>query len=88
MKNTVDHTAQRLIVGEDERVLEFMMNALRLKEGFSISEFEDHSGQAFSAIAKQVDSLNDSGLLLRLNQQIRATEKGYHFLNNLLEEFL
>jgi len=88
MKNTVDHTAQRLIVGEDERVLEFMMNALRLKEGFSISEFEDHSGQAFSAIAKQVDSLNESGLLLLLNQQIRATEKGYHFLNNLLEEFL
>jgi putative oxygen-independent coproporphyrinogen III oxidase len=88
MKNTVDHTAQKLVVGEDERVLEFMMNALRLKEGFSISEFEDHSGQAFSSIAKQVDSLNESGLLVQLNQQIKATEKGYHFLNNLLEEFL
>lgn len=88
MKNTIDHTAQRLVVGEEERVLEFMMNALRLREGFSISEFEDHSGQAFSAIAKQVDFLNQSGLLLQLGQQIRATEKGYHFLNNLLEEFL
>lgn len=88
MKNTIDHTAQRLVVGEEERVLEFMMNALRLKEGFSIAEFEDHSGQAFSSIAKQVDSLNQSGLLLQLGQQIKATEKGYHFLNNLLEEFL
>jgi putative oxygen-independent coproporphyrinogen III oxidase len=88
INNTVDHTAQRLIVGEDERVLEFMMNALRLKDGFSIYEFEDHSGQAFSAIAKQVDALTKSGLLQQINQQIRATEKGYHFLNNLLEEFL
>lgn len=88
VKNTVDHTAERLVVGAEDRVLEFMMNALRLKEGFSISEFENHSGEAFSTIAKQVDSLILAGLLLQRSGQIKATEKGYHFLNNVLEEFL
>ena len=75
-------------MGEEDKVLEFMMNALRLKEGFSVSEFENYSGQAFSAIAKQVDSLSQAGLLDQQHKQIRATTKGYHFLNNLLEEFL
>lgn len=88
IKNTTDHTAERLVVGEEDKVLEFMMNALRLKEGFSVSEFENYSGQAFSAIAKQVDSLSQAGLLDQQHKQIRATTKGYHFLNNLLEEFL
>lgn len=88
INNTVEHSAQRVTVPEEERILEFMMNALRLKQGFSIADFEQRSGHSFGKISKTVDSLVGSGLLLQQENRVLASTKGYHFLNSVLEEFL
>lgn len=88
LQNTVDHTAEKKAVNEESRILEFMMNGLRLKDGFTIDEFEAYTGRAFSHVAKKVDSLVDTGLMTKTDRSITTTAKGYHFLNNVLEEFL
>lgn len=88
MSNTVQHTAERVTVTHEERILEFMMNALRLKAGFSITDFEERTGHSFGEISKTVSTLIGSGLLLQKNNRVLASAKGYHFLNSVLEEFL
>ena len=72
----------------EARALEFLLNALRLKEGFSIFLFEGRTGVSFSTIGKQVEYLIAQDLLSQTGAQIQATEKGYELLNSVLEEFL
>ena len=88
LSSSVDRTAERLVVSEDERPFEFLLNALRLRRGFSIDEFEKRTGVTFSSIGKKVEYLSAQDLLDVTNGQITTTERGYRLLNNLLEEFL
>lgn len=67
---------------------EFLLNALRLRDGFSVHQFETCTGVTFSTISKQVDLLQKRGLLKRDEDCIYASERGYQFLNTVLEEFL
>ncbi|MBZ0091867.1 MAG: radical SAM family heme chaperone HemW [Sulfuricellaceae bacterium] len=79
----------------DERVLtaadlpfEFMMNALRLTDGFSPPLFEARTGLALETVAPILRQAQARGLLAQDEQQIRPTEKGRDFLNDLLQMFL
>ena len=67
---------------------EFMLNALRLKQGFEPDLFEHHTGQSISIIKNQLSQAEDLGLLVINSKQIRSSEKGYNFLNDLIERFL
>jgi oxygen-independent coproporphyrinogen-3 oxidase len=68
--------------------VEFLLNALRLREGFSISQFESLTGLPFSGYLKQVESLQHQGLLTIEGERITTTARGYQFLNTVLEAFL
>jgi len=72
----------------DERVIEFLLNALRSRQGFSESLFQSRTGLPFSAIGKKVEYLIASDFLQKKNGRIAASDKGYRLLNNLLQEFL
>jgi oxygen-independent coproporphyrinogen-3 oxidase len=67
---------------------EFMLNALRLKQGFEPDLFEHHTGKSISIIKNQLSQAEDLGLLVINNKKIRSSEKGYNFLNDLIERFL
>jgi coproporphyrinogen III oxidase, anaerobic (EC 1.3.99.22) len=67
---------------------EFMLNALRLKQGFDLNLFEDRTGQSPLAIERQLQQAQDLGLLLIDNKQVKPSDKGYNFLNDLIERFL
>ncbi len=79
-------------VPAEQRALEFLMNALRLRKGFSEEQFEKGTGLTFDTIAKRVEYLLDKGLMTRTDrhdgQFIAASDQGYKILNSLLEEFL
>jgi oxygen-independent coproporphyrinogen-3 oxidase len=64
------------------------MNALRLKQGFSIRHFESRTGLSFSTIEKKVEYLISTNFLFKNGDNIAASERGYLLLNSLLEEFL
>ena len=87
-------TAQGAPVQEEHEVsrpdlaFEFMMNALRLNEGFDSALFQERTGLPLLAIQRELDEAERRGLLKRDHQRIAPTELGQRFLNDLLEIFL
>ncbi len=71
-----------------ELAFEFMLNALRLTNGFAASLFTERTGLPLTAINRQLDLAEQRGLIARDIQHIMPTEKGQLFLNDLLEMFL
>lgn len=68
---------------------EFMLNALRLNEGFSISQFTATTGLTRAHIATPLQQALDQGWLEESsNEHFRPSELGSRFLNNLIELFL
>jgi oxygen-independent coproporphyrinogen-3 oxidase len=67
---------------------EFMLNALRLREGVAATLFAERTGLAPSAIAKPVQVLQDQGLLVRDRERLQTTPLGFDMLNDVLQRFL
>lgn len=72
----------------DQLPLEFLLNALRLREGFTPAQFQQRTGLPFSLIGKQVESLLQRQLLRMQGDHISTTDTGYQFLNSVLEAFV
>ncbi len=75
-------------VAPAEVPFEFMMNALRLTEGFDIPKFEARTGLRFEMVAPILVGLQDRGLLRQVNGRWAPTPTGLRFLNDVLLEFL
>ena len=92
MNHAVDSATQLREISTEERTLEFLMNALRLKEGFSQNLFEVRTGNEFSVISSKISKLIESGFIetnkIHGEDFYCASHKGYRFLNTLLGEFL
>ncbi len=67
---------------------EFLMNALRLHEGFPPALFESRTAQPLTAILPQLKAAEADGLLTIGPERIAPTLRGRRFLNVLLERFL
>jgi oxygen-independent coproporphyrinogen-3 oxidase len=67
---------------------EFMLNALRLIEGFEMKLFWERTGLQISSIEKSLHKAENAGLLERDWRRIRPSARGRLFLNELLELFL
>jgi oxygen-independent coproporphyrinogen-3 oxidase len=83
-----DAALTRRLVGRHELAFEFMLNALRLTEGFAAASFSARTGLAWQAIAATVQAAIGRGLLLRTEDGYRPSALGLRFLNDLLLEFL
>jgi len=80
--------SEEQVVGPRDLPFEFMMNALRLTEGFPVAMFTERTGLPITAAAKALDAAEEKGLIARDHERIRPTERGQHFLNDLLQLFL
>ena len=73
----------------DELLFEFMLNALRLNEGFSESLFEDRTGLSAGVLLAATQSARRRGLIERaVSGTWMPTELGGRFLNDLQSEFV
>lgn len=84
---------QRLVrhewVSEAELPFEFMLNTLRLRDGFEQALFEERTGLPWSSIASRVITAEQRGLLVREgDQHWLPTPFGRQFLNDLVSLFL
>jgi putative oxygen-independent coproporphyrinogen III oxidase len=79
---------ERRDVTAAELPFEFMMNTLRLCDGFATRLFQERTGLGLAAIQKQLLAAQDEGLLVVSNENIAPTLKGQRFLNALLRGFL
>ncbi|MFA5826209.1 MAG: radical SAM family heme chaperone HemW, partial [Gallionellaceae bacterium] len=75
-------------VSHRDIAFEFMMNALRLNEGFDAALFTERTSLPLLAIRRELEEAEKRGLLLRDLQRIAPTRQGQRFLNDLLEIFL
>ncbi|HLS85046.1 MAG TPA: radical SAM family heme chaperone HemW [Burkholderiales bacterium] len=71
-----------------ELPFEFMLNALRLVEGFETPLFAERTGLALTTIERRLRAAEEKGLIERDWQRIRPTARGRRFLNDLLGLFL
>jgi oxygen-independent coproporphyrinogen-3 oxidase len=69
-------------------VVEFMMNALRLTDGFSPDLFEQRTGLPIAVLAPTLEDAVAQGFLDVGADWIRPTEIGHRYLNELLYLFL
>lgn len=67
---------------------EFMLNALRLTDGFDPNLFGERTGMNIGSITKALNEAESKGLLYRDHKLIKPTELGQRFLNDLQEMFL
>lgn len=82
------------MIGGDERIeparrpFEFMLNALRLSEGFALEAFEARCGMDRSAIAEPLERACQNDWIEIEPGRIRPTELGRRFNNDLVALFL
>jgi putative oxygen-independent coproporphyrinogen III oxidase len=67
---------------------EYMLNALRLKDGFGLQQFSERTGLAITAIQKGLEEAERKGLIERDFARVKPSLRGYDFLNDLQSLFL
>jgi putative oxygen-independent coproporphyrinogen III oxidase len=72
----------------EELPFEFMLNALRLVDGFPLALFTQRTGLPLTAIQRQLAEAERKGLLDRDLHRVWPTERGRLFLNELMGLFV
>jgi putative oxygen-independent coproporphyrinogen III oxidase len=67
---------------------EFMLNALRLKGGFSLSDYTERTGLALTSLQKGLQQAEQKGLVQRDFERVWPTDLGFDFLSDLQALFL
>ncbi len=75
------------VLNDEDRLFEFLLNALRLREGFEIQLFEQRTGIQSSTLLDACRAV-DPELLVIDKDRIATSRRGYDFLNEVLENFL
>ncbi len=90
----MDNALAGQAVAQDDEVkradlpFEYMLNALRLKEGFALQDFSDRTGLPLSAIQQGLAQAEQKGLVERDFARVRPTQRGFDFLSDLQALFL
>ena len=80
--------AEEHVVAQNELPFEFMLNALRLVQGFDAALFQKRTTIPLAQIEKTLAIAEKDALIERRAGRITPTLKGQRFLNQLLERFL
>ena len=75
-------------VSPADLAFEFMMNALRLTDGFASTLFGERTGLPLTMVFPTLDRAAAAGLIERDHAHIRPTVRGRQFLNDLIGMFL
>jgi oxygen-independent coproporphyrinogen-3 oxidase len=75
-------------IGPERRPFDFMLNALRLNEGFALPLFEARTGLPRDAIAAELDRARAQGWLEVHGDHVVPTALGRHFANDVIALFL
>lgn len=85
--NTENKLAGTTLITKEDLPLEFMMNALRLNQGFTQQLFEQRTGLDFSQVKNTIAQLQAQGLMETSDKFYHTSQKGRLFLNNVIAKF-
>nr|WP_315849154.1 radical SAM family heme chaperone HemW [uncultured Rhodoferax sp.] len=80
--------AQDNEVARADLPFEYMLNALRLRNGFGLRDFTERTGLAITAIEASLQEAERKGLIERDFARVRPTVRGFDFLSDLQALFL
>lgn len=86
--NAGDAVAERRWVAPPERAFEFLLNALRLVDGFTWRQFAERTGLSPFAVRPRLEAAAGQGLIVLDADGARATARGFELLDGVLEPFL
>lgn len=86
LESSKQYTAQKWVIPSDDLPLEYMMNRLRLRKPFTAAEYECRTGLLISSIEPLLKEAEKKGLM-SVEDAVHVTDKGFRYLNNLLEMF-
>jgi len=78
--------AEAIVVAE--LPLEFIMNHLRLKQGFTLETYQAATGLAAGTLEPALSDCVKQNLLIQQNNHYYCSEQGWNFLDNILEKFI
>lgn len=93
-KTYIEHAMRGAAIQEENELerneipFEFMLNGLRLNQGFDVNLFYERTGLILNSIEKPLQLAEQKGLLERDHQTIRPSALGRRFLNDLQQIFL
>ena len=71
-----------------ELPLEFIMNQLRLKQGFTAENYFASTGLSISTLEPALSESLQQGLLINQDDRYFCSEQGWNFMDNILEKFM
>ncbi len=80
--------AEERTLADDDLLFEFLLNALRLADGFEASLFPRRTGLDGRLLRRRLRPLMGRGLIEHRGGRYAATPRGARFLNDVLEELL
>ena len=87
-------TSQQSFYGDENQVpqneiaFEFMMNALRLSDGFELSLFEQRTRLPMASIEQLLLKHKKQGLINIDHNKLRLSTRGKQMVNNMLQDYL
>jgi putative oxygen-independent coproporphyrinogen III oxidase len=68
---------------QDDLVLEFMINALRLKQGFTLQQFSLTTGLPDDVISEGINEAITKGLMEMSQDKVKTTDRGFAYLSEV-----
>ena len=83
-----DAVAQAHEVARRDLPFEYMLNALRLKDGFTLQDYMDKTGLPPSSLGQSLQEAEQRGWLAQDGAVVSPTARGFDFLSELQQLFL
>lgn len=83
-----DWLAQSRELTREDRIFEFFLNQLRLKNGVYMDDFSARTGLDWQVVESRVQQALDQDLLEISGKRLRPTELGWKFVNDIQQLFL
>ena len=83
-----DSSSVNTKISKDDLPLEFVMNQLRLKAGFSLAQYQAATGLDYTALEPALSECVKKKLIIKQKGLYLCSEQGWNFLDDILEKFM
>ncbi len=83
-----EHIVEQQWPNTEDRLFEYLLNALRLVNGFSVTEMMQRTGCDTAVVFSKLMAADARGLLSIDDDWVRPTECGLRYLNEIIRDFL
>lgn len=86
--NNPTNNVSNQVITINELPLEFVMNQLRLRAGFTLSQYQSVTGLDIATLLPALSNCQEQGLITLNNGYYACTDKGWDFLDTVLGKFM